>query len=254
MLGAVETVRWITPDVRATIERFRDRLAFQVEEADADGALVRLRNAVLSIESSESGGGPTRMLGAARWERIEVDTPDAPVDGDDTMNDDADPHDADNQPVLDQPRPVHPNGASELAAIGWSTVDHERAVAERSAVRYVFAGIDSLLGAGGWLSTGAGSPAALLLEPSREGPIAAALARNGEAPAALYVRVRPRRWEALPAELGRRGAGLRGPVSSALGDAYLVRPDRPWGPFVLFVRVPSPRGVAGDLGPARDAG
>lgn len=253
MLAAVETVRWITPDVRATTERFRDRLAFQVEEVDADGAIIRLRNAVVSIESSESGGGPTRMLGAARWERIEIDTPDEPVD-DHADGDDAEPHEGDDHPVVDRPRPVHPNGASELAAIGWSTVDHERAVAERAAVRYVFAGIDSLLGAGGWLSTGAASPAALLLEPSREGPIAAALARNGEAPAALYVRVRPRRWEGLPAELGRRGAGLRGPVSSALGDAYLVRPDRPWGPFVLFVRVPSPGGAAGDLGPAGDAG
>jgi hypothetical protein len=246
MLRDVRIVRWVTPDVRATIDRFRDRLAFQVEETESERAVVRFRNAAIWIASSDGIAGPTRLRGAPRWEHLELESEDDP--------DEDRAQDRDEQRADEVPRPVHPNGAAELAAIGWTTVDHERAVAERESVRYVFAGIDSLLGAGAWLSTGGVSPAALLLEPSREGPIAAALARNGEAPAALYVRVRARRWEALAGELARRGAALRGPVSSALGDAYLVRPDRPWGPFLLFVRVPSAGGDAGDLGPTRDAG
>lgn len=233
-------ITWLTPDLAATVVRFRDRLGFHVDEAtegsdDAEPrAVVGLANGLIELVEQRVPG-----------ERIEAQAQRAPA---------GDP----------APRPVHPNGAAGLLAIGWGTVDHERAAASRPGVRFVFAGLDPLLGSAAWLATElsprrrAGAhrsdaqlpPQQLLLEPAREGPLAAALARRGEGPVAIYVRVLPGRWDDLHAELAGRGTDLRGPSQLALGDAYLVRPERPWGPFLLFVRVPSPDGTSGSARPA----
>ena len=253
-------VRWLTPDLTDTVTRFRDRWGFQVEEgnttrarrSDKPRATVRLTNASIELVEVRPGDDAAPGLGlvvGGRWERLRVEPQEADED---------DPED-------DAPRPVHPNGAADLVAIGWATVDHERASGPDPSARLVFAGIDSLLGAGAWLATTGTDrrprsgqmrsvPTGVVLEPAREGPLAAALARNGEGPAAVYVRVRPRRWDALRAELSARGTTVRGPAQSALGDVYLVRPERPWGPFLLFVRVPSAGGDAGDRDPAGHAG
>jgi hypothetical protein len=245
MLAAVTVITWLTPDLGATIARFRDQLGFHVDdadasEADAPRAAIRLANGAIELVADRLPG--ERIASAIRR---------APADD-------------------RAPRPVHPNGAAGLLAIGWGTVDHQRAASSRAGVRFVFAGLDPLLGSAAWLATelsprtrppsssnpSSGSrtprravPGELLLEPAREGPLAAALARYGEGPVALYVRVLPGRWDDLHTELARRGAVLRGPVPLPLGDAYLVRPERPWGPFLLFVRVPSPDGVPGSARP-----
>jgi hypothetical protein len=235
---AVTVITWVTPDLDETAARFRERLGFHVDD---ERPSVRLANGVIELVAEEQTAGPRAFPG----ERISGAFS---VAG---SNDGA-------------PRPVHPNGAASLLAVGWGTVDHERAAAARTGVRYVFAGLDPLLGSASWLATdnstaahataGRSStqtpPSELLMEPAREGPLAAALARHGEGPIALYVRVLPRRWDDLHAELSRRGASLRGPVPLPFGDAYLVRPERPWGPFLIFVRVPSTDGATGRPGPA----
>jgi hypothetical protein len=234
----VTVITWLTPDLDETVTRFRDRLGFHVDEARPS---IRLANGVIELVEDEEHAGPRAFPGERISGAFSVAAPD---DG--------------------APRPVHPNGAAGLLAIGWGTVDHERAAAARTGVRYVFAGLDSLLGSASWLATdtsaAARQPAArssaqappgeLLMEPAREGPLAAALARHGEGPIAVYVRVLPRRWDDLHAELSSRGASLRGPVPLPFGDAYLVRPERPWGPFLIFVRVPSMDGATGRPGPA----
>lgn len=75
----------------------------------------------------------------------------------------------------------------DLLGVGWATVDLERAVAELAAVR---PGLgppmplpdDRLLGA-----RAVGLGVLVLLEPAREGRLAASLARHGEGPAVLYL-------------------------------------------------------------------
>jgi hypothetical protein len=284
---SVTVITWLTPSLSETTARFRDRLGFQVEEPPFDStdggvpdsaagnvprATIRLANAVIDVV--ESAGRAEIVPGDAMRPAAMPGFRPAVVPGErlgdvvrsDRLEDDA-------------PRPVHPNGAAGLLAVGWSTVDHERAASSRSGVRFVFAGLDPLLGSAAWLATAlspspsssgaapgrsagtARSPSSraasakdppneLLLEPAREGPLAAALARFGEGPVAIYVRVLPGRWQELHGELTRRGATLRGPVTSSFGEAYLVRPERPWGPFLVFVRVPSAGGGEGSRGPA----
>lgn len=228
-------ITWSTPDLGGTVARFRDRLGFHVDD---ERPSIRLANGVIEfVEDTPVGSAGERISGA-----FSLASPD---DG--------------------APRPVHPNGAASLLAVGWGTVDHERAATTRTGVRYVFAGLDPLLGSAAWLATELSPvprapgtrhssaqtpPEELLIEPAREGPLAAALARHGEGPVAVYVRVLPGRWDDLHAELSSRGASLRGPVALVLGDAYLVRPERPWGPFLIFVRVPSVDGAPGRAGSA----
>jgi hypothetical protein len=255
-------VTWLTQNVAETSARFRDRLGFHVEEPDDPAAAdpspaaaehttaratIRLGNALIDVvgapDRTDQADGPAPRAQPGRR------SPASAVPGErlqEVVRAD--------RPESDAPRPVHPNGAAGLLAIGWSTVDHERASMSRSGVRFVFAGLDPLLGSAAWIATALSSggpsttrdsPAELLLEPAREGPLAAALARFGEGPVALYVRIVASRWDALHAELARRGSTLRGPISLPLGDAYLVRPERPWGPFLLFVRVPSAGGAEG---------
>jgi hypothetical protein len=125
-----------------------------------------------------------------------------------------------------------------LLAVGWATVDLDRAAAE-------ILGRHDLRGArgreaadDGWLGArtrvlepgyGSGAsghlasagPAVVLLEPATEGRVAAALARWGEGPVAVYVSV--------PGPAGR--ATRPGPF----GSAELLHARRPWGPFVLAI-------------------
>lgn len=137
-----------------------------------------------------------------------------------------------------------------LAAIGWATVELERA-AEELAEAFHRAGLpapdwepaprDPLLGASAWVSRAwwpAGGtddpPAIAILEPDTEGRLAAALARSGEGVAATWLAARP----ADPAHAasgvvdpGRVGAPAAGP----LGRARLVLARPAWGPHVLVL-------------------
>jgi hypothetical protein len=80
-----------------------------------------------------------------------------------------------------------PAGA-EVVALGWGTVDLERAmaeVAELGGLRWA-AAADPLLGARG-LRAGLAPVDLVVLEPVTEGRLAAFLARNGEGCCALYL-------------------------------------------------------------------
>lgn len=72
---------------------------------------------------------------------------------------------------------------ARLVALGWGTVDTERATADAGEVATPLAD-DLLLGA---RATRLGAGPVVLLEPITEGRLAAALARRGEGPIALYV-------------------------------------------------------------------
>ncbi|MGH2406483.1 MAG: GNAT family N-acetyltransferase [Candidatus Limnocylindrales bacterium] len=111
-----------------------------------------------------------------------------------------------------------------VMAVGWGTVDGQRAAAELAPLRFVAAPPDGNLGAFAWRGVLDDGTVLLLVEPSSEGPLAAALARFGEGPVAIWIA------DASP-------SSARGPAASALGgEAWLARSSRPWGPFLLYHR------------------
>jgi hypothetical protein len=118
--------------------------------------------------------------------------------------------------------------ALPIAAIGWATVDHERAMAELDEALGGAAGAtgaddepwrplprDGAMGARAQVrGLGAGMPALVVLEPDTEGRLAASLARFGEGVAVVY--------------LGTLAAG-------GIGGARLVRGGPAWGPHVVVL-------------------
>jgi len=137
-----------------------------------------------------------------------------------------------------------PSAAIDVAAVGWATVDLDRAAANfgdrlggQEGSSFIRAPADRLLGASVRRSAGR-RPDLLLLQPDTEGRLAGALARYGEGPVALYLRV-PNLDRIANGPTTRQGAG-------PLGPARLVLDGPPAGPFVLLVAGPPPR----DDGPA----
>ena len=116
-------------------------------------------------------------------------------------------------------------------ALGWATVDLDRVVAD-----LVAAGVDRRTVEPAPDDEAMGALARrvpvedgtlLLLEPRTEGRLAAALARYGEGPVALYVR-------AISADISEPDE-LLAPMGDPLGGrSRMVRPAFPWGPFVLY--------------------
>jgi hypothetical protein len=123
---------------------------------------------------------------------------------------------------------------------GWATVELDRAEVEVAAALAGRPGLgepraepapdERLLGARCRLLRFPGGREILLLEPSTEGRLAAALARRGEGSVALYLFV-----DAGAVERARR-AGFR--LSSLgrgpFGPERLVLAGRRWGPFLLL--------------------
>jgi hypothetical protein len=148
--------------------------------------------------------------------------------------------------------------AGGIRALGWASVEIERAARDLGWSGAETAPDDLLLGAraavapvdppgrrdgapgpGRGLETAPDEPlTVVLLEPSTEGLLAGALARNGEGPVALYVAapraVASRAFAAAEAAGGRVIRADSGP----LGPAALVRQPGPPGPFLVVVYVP----------------
>jgi hypothetical protein len=123
---------------------------------------------------------------------------------------------------------------AHLAAIGWATVELDRAEADLGAqlgTSFEPTNRDALLGATVRRSTGIGPPI-FIEEPDTEGRLTGALAKHGEGPVALYLRVTD--LSALPGTLSIRAG------SGPLGPARLVLDGKPWGPFLILVGPPGP--------------
>jgi hypothetical protein len=144
-------------------------------------------------------------------------------------------------------------GRPPLIAVGWGTVDLERATAALTNLDLRPAPPDLSLGARARLGY-PGPIGLVVLEPLTEGRLAAFLARHGEGLAVLYEEQGPadRSWpEAAGTPLGRPGR--------------LAPGGSRWGPFVIRVRrltsapgAPGPQATAGRLrvaaGPGRRTG
>ena len=120
-------------------------------------------------------------------------------------------------------------GEAEIAAVGWATVDGDRAEQEFGQC-FEPAARDTLLGASTRRSRGQ-RPETVLLEPDTEGRLAGALARHGEGPIALYVNVPDPAGEATHVNPGQSVRAGTGPF----GHEWLVLGPEPSGPFLILV-------------------
>jgi hypothetical protein len=134
--------------------------------------------------------------------------------------------------------------AVRVVAVGWATVDLDRAWVElgETAAAQPADGArvqDELLGA--WarlLGSSSGDIQSVLLEPFTEGRLAASLARRGEGPAVLYVTPAGGDLSAAVDRLAGGGSRVRS-GRTALGPGAVVLGGSPGGPQVLLVAVPS---------------
>lgn len=124
--------------------------------------------------------------------------------------------------VDDSPSATAPRGP-RLAALGWATVDAERLAAALGKPLTDEAHDDPALGATGHGIASASLPL-VLLEPATEGRIAAALARLGEGPVALYLEGATLGPDDDATPVTRTGTGRNG---------RLCRSARPSGPFIV---------------------
>jgi hypothetical protein len=124
---------------------------------------------------------------------------------------------------------------ARLIALGWATVDLERAVTELAGAlgtdRATFADATGsvTLGAGGRVAPAIlpGGIALAILEPSTEGRLATTLARHDEGPSVAW-------YEVPPSATGRAAGPARpGPF----GPERLVAGDPPYGPHRFLVVV-----------------
>ncbi len=125
--------------------------------------------------------------------------------------------------AVDGPRSGTASDGPRLAALGWATIDAERLAAALGKPLIDDAHGDPALGATGYGIASASLPL-VLLEPATEGRIAAALARLGEGPVALYLAGVTLGPDDDATPVGSTGTGRKG---------RLLRSPRPSGPFIV---------------------
>jgi hypothetical protein len=145
-------------------------------------------------------------------------------------------------PGRNQRPPVAPPSPPgfDLIALGWATVDIERAASAFPGTTFAKAPPDELLGARAWLTEPTSATRIVLLEPATEGRLAAFLARNGEGPAALYLAVPPK----PDGGIGRRPRASATPRGGPFGAELLVHASSREGPWLLV--------ATGDTRPATE--
>jgi hypothetical protein len=119
--------------------------------------------------------------------------------------------------------------AEPLVAIGWATVELDRAAANFGG-GFEPAPDDELLGAFARVR----GPI-VILEPSTEGRLVATLVRQSEGPAAIYVGAPGGDLEAGVARAVERGARFGRGATGPLGPSALMLGGPTWGPHVILV-------------------
>ena len=142
---------------------------------------------------------------------------------------------ADEEAAAEPPRvsPSESSAAVELVAVGWATVELERAIgADAGAFEEV--PDDPHLGAFARRSTR--GDRLVLLEPNTEGPLVATLARWGEGPAALYLSVPGDASGDRPGRAGAGAAAVSAVRNGPFGPSVLLLGGPVAGPHVVLVR------------------
>jgi hypothetical protein len=225
--------------VTSDVPHLRAILGAALGMAGTAGALITIPGLWLEVADSAAGRG-TRL--ADHLEVAAADVATAGVAG------------------LASPVDLAPPSIARLVALGWATVDLDRAAAAWPSLRWAGVPRDALVGARAQL--GEPVPVAegrtawhpgyrlLLLEPDTEGRIAAALARHGEGPAGLYVALPAAAIAAARPRLARlgvrvvRGAGPFGPAVALAGPP-------PSGPTLVLLRLAGPATDGGRAGMGR---
>jgi hypothetical protein len=198
-------LRWLTADPAGTAMRLASTVGGRVDVVPGDppdggGRVIPLVGGEIVVSTTD---GPDRLLLESA-----PNAPGAPPE----------PSDAELERAILR-------GAPRLLGVGWASVDAGRAVPEVAAAfgltREAFrpATPDAALGATAIVGR-LPRLAVAILEPSTEGRVAAALARSGEGPCAVYV--------------ATSASGPSGP--GPLGAAWLAMSDRRSGPFVIAVQ------------------
>jgi hypothetical protein len=128
-----------------------------------------------------------------------------------------------------------------IVAIGWATVDLDRLAdaIEPGGGGFQAVAADELLGAAARLSRAvAGKLPLVLLEPTTEGRLAAALARRAEGPAVVYLAPNDGQLGSSLERLAVAGIRTR-PGSGPFGEAALVLGRAAARPQLILVAVPS---------------
>jgi hypothetical protein len=123
--------------------------------------------------------------------------------------------------------------AVELLAVGWATVELDRAASEFPMAAFEAAADDPLLGA--FVRRSSRDGRLVLLEPNTEGPLVASLVRWGEGPAALYLDVPEATARAAPPATTEPGA-LSAERIGPFGPSALLLGGPNAGPHVIVVR------------------
>lgn len=140
-------------------------------------------------------------------------------------------------------------GPGEVLALGWATVELDRATATLGAV--ISPGVspalladDPHLGARCRLLAPRGrGTAVILLEPVTEGRLAASLARFGEGPVAIYLSAGPGGLAGAVEWIRRSGGVASRAEDGPVGRSALVLGGRAWGPHAVLVEEPGSRGA-----------
>jgi hypothetical protein len=190
-------ITWTVPDPGSLGTSLADRLRLARPDVDADAVAYDLRGGVLRLV--RPGPGAPQPID----ERLEVSLAPVPAWSRDST------------------------ARIRLLGIGWATVELERAalvVGPALGVdsnAFMDTNDDAWLGARARLARGDDGVAMALLEPTTEGRLAAALARWGEGPIAIY--------------LGVPGPAIGATRPGPFGASSIVHAARPWGPFVFAV-------------------
>ncbi len=194
-------VDWVAPDPTSVGARLADRLRLPRPDPDDDRFVLLLAGGVIRVARS-APDGREQLIGVAATE---------PGGGDSADRSDGS--------ALD-------DAGVRLLGVGWATVDLTRGASELAARLGLDPGGFRSSEEDGWLGAASlvarvGGSSLVVLEPITEGRVAAALARFGEGPVAVYL-------------------GLPGPASGTvrpgpLGAGSLVTGAPAWGPFAIVL-------------------
>ena len=188
--------------------------------ASPDRAAIRLAHA-LGLIMDPVGGRREVGLGSVVLELVALPSG---VAGDDRLSFAG--------PVA-RPPDAHSPGVA-CVGVGVATVDTDR-IASRMGWRIAQAGHDLVLGAHvAAADASPGEARLVVLEPSREGRVAASLARLGEGPVALYLRS-PAGLPAARDWVAGRGGKVTPIADGPFGRSFAIGGGPPWGPHLVIV-------------------
>lgn len=204
-------VDWVAPDPAILGQRLADRLRVPRPDPDDDRFVLLLGGGAIRVAAS-GPGGRERLTGVAA---VDGGRPGAAGTDHGTARQRGEP-------------------GARLLGVAWATVELERGVRELTARFGLATGAFRSSVEDGWLGAAAkvarlGTASLVLLEPVTEGRVAAALARFGEGPVAVYV-------------------GLPGPAEGAvrpgpLGAGSLLPGSPAWGPFAIVLALAAARPI-----------